>query len=291
MTQLGDYNVKEPAGGSGSWMPAGKPPWPLIGIAVAAVFMVAFAAFWFLGRGGEEPAPPPQAAIEEPPPAPAPPPPPRAPEPEPFELPVLDASDAVVRDLVAALSAHPALAEWLVTDDLIRTFVVVVDNVADGRNPAQHLPVMRPDTRFQTAGEEPEFAIDPRSFARYDAHAQIVASVDTSGAGELFLTLRPLMDEAYRELGYPETPFMDTFQRAVARLLEAPIVEGQPTLLTRVSFFEYTDDTLESLSPVQKQLMGMGPDNMRTVQSKLREIAQAIGIPADSLPRSQVLLR
>ena len=289
MTQLGDYNVKEPSGGSGSWTPAGKPPWPIIGTAVAVVFIVVFAAFWFLGRSGEEPAPPPQAAIEEPAPAPSPPPP--VPEPEPFELPTLDASDAVVLDLVAALSAHPALVEWLVTEDLIRTFVVVVDNVADGRNPAQHVPVLRPDTRFQTAGEEPDLTIDPRSFARYDAHAQIVASVDTRGAAELFLTLRPLMDEAYRELGYPETPFMDTFQRAVARLLEAPIVEGQPTLLTRVSFLEYTDDTLESLSPVQKQLMCMGPDNMRTVQATLRAIAQAIGIPADSLPRSSVLLR
>ena len=96
----------------------------------------------------------------------------------------------MVRNLVAALSAHPTLVEWLVTDNLIRTFVVVVDNIADGRNPAQHVPVLKPSTRFQTIGKEPQLTIDSRSFARYDQHAKIVASVNSNGAAELFLALQ-----------------------------------------------------------------------------------------------------
>ena len=41
-------------------------------------------------------------------------------------LPPLAESDAVVRELVAKLSSHPAVAAWLTTDGLIRNFTVVV---------------------------------------------------------------------------------------------------------------------------------------------------------------------
>ena len=289
MTELGDFKDQTPASGGSTWKPGGKPPWAMIGIGMAVAFIVAFAAFLLLDGG--EPEPPPQAVVEEAPPPPPPPPPPIPDEPEPFELPTLGDSDTVVRALIEALSAHPGLASWLVTDDLIRTFVVTVDNVAYGRNPSQHLLALRPDSRIGTEGQGPALTFDPVSFRRYESHAEIVASLDTAGTAELFLQLRPLMDEAYAELGYPNTPFMDTFERAVAQLLEAPVVEGQPSLVRRASFFEYTDPALEALPPVQKQLMGMGPDNMRVVQDKVRAIALATGVSAERLPSGSVLLR
>ena len=37
--------------------------------------------------------------------------------------------------------------------------------------------------------------------------------------------------------------------------------------------------------------MGMGPDNMRTVQATLRAIAQAIDVPVENLAQGSVLLR
>ena len=291
MTQLGDYHVKEPSGGTKSWLTTdGKPSWPIIGVGVAVVFTISFAAFWFLDRGGDEVSQP-QAVIEAPPPTPAPTPPPTAPDPEPFNLPTLDGSNEILRELVSALSAHPGFSQWIITEDLIRTWVVVVDNVADGRNPATWVEAIQPNGNFQTMGEEPELRIDPKSFERYEPHAQIVASLDTADTADLFRALLPLMDEAYAELGYPDTPFIETFERAVVRLLATPVLEEQPTLVARVSFFEYTDATLESLTPVQKQFMGMGPDNMRVVQDKLSEIAQAIGIPSERLPSGSSLLR
>ena len=44
------------------------------------------------------------------------------------------------------------------------------------------------------------------------------------------------------------------------------------------AFYEYTDERLDSLTPVQKQFLGMGPDNVRTVQAKMRAVAGAIGL-------------
>ena len=109
-------------------------------------------------------------------------------------MPALDASDAVVRELAGALSGNPEFASWLVTDGLVRTFVVVVDNVADGTNPSQHVPFLRPEGRFQVAGDTSAPRVSEASHARYDGVAAIVATLDAAGAAELYRRFRPLME-------------------------------------------------------------------------------------------------
>ena len=278
MTQLGDFEVKEPAGGTGNEQPRGR----VIGIAVVALLAFALGVYWFLGHGDD--APPVETVVEAPPPAVPPPPAPVAPAPEPIEVPALDESDAFVRDLVSALSAHPGLAAWLVNDGIVRRTVVVFDNIADGTNPAQHVTFMRPETRFATSGDATELRIDPRNYDRYDLHAQIIDSLDTQGTAELYRMLEPLLDQAYIELGNPDRPFVGTVERAVVNLLNVPIVENPPALIEHAPFFHYTDTRLESLSPAQKQFLAVGPDNVRTIQGKLRQLALAIGISNSRLP-------
>ena len=278
MTQLGDFEVKEPAGGTGNEQPRGR----VIGIAVVALLAFALGVYWFLGRGDD--APPVETIVEAPPPTVPPPLAPVAPAPEPIEVPALDESDAFVRDLVSALSAHPGLAAWLVNDGIARRTVVVFDNIADGTNPAQHVTFMRPETRFAMSGDATELRIDPRNYDRYDLHAQIIDSLDTQGTAELYRMLEPLLDQAYVELGNPDRPFIGTVERAVVNLLNVPIVENPPALIEHAPFFHYTDTRLESLSPAQKQFLAVGPDNVRTIQGKLRQLALAIGISNSRLP-------
>jgi len=70
-------------------------------------------------------------------------------EPIPVTLPSLDESDPFVRTLIAALSSYPSqLTAWLATKGLVRNFVVVVTNIADGSTPAPHLGRLRPSGRF-----------------------------------------------------------------------------------------------------------------------------------------------
>lgn len=260
-----------------------------IAAGVGAAVLLAVAGLWYFGME-EEAAPVAETTVVDAPEAPAPAPSPPPPAREPIELPPLDESDALVRELAVAISAHPEWMRWLVTDHLVRTFVVAVDNVAEGTNPAQHLPFARPDSRFETEAVEDRLQIADTSHRRYDRLAGIVASVDAEGSARLFRDFLPLMDEAYAELGAPpDVTFMDTFQRAVSRVLEAPVIEGRPEVVPRGPFHVYTDPTLENLSPAAKQLMGVGPENLRTIQAKVREIAAALGIP--DLPRGSVLLR
>ena len=41
----------------------------------------------------------------------------------------------------------------------------------------------------------------------------------------------------------------------------------------------FSDPAVERLSPAQKHLVRMGPDNAALVQAKLRELADALGVP------------
>jgi hypothetical protein len=194
-------------------------------------------------------------------------------------LPPLDQTDALVRELVARLSSHPRVAAWLTTDQLIRNFAVVVVNIADGHTPAPRLSPLAPAGPFQVVARGGTTYIDPRGFERYDGHAAAVSGIDARAAARLYATLRPRIDEAYNELGAPHGDFDTTLERAIARLLQTPAVQEPVAVEAAGAGFRFADPALESLSPAQKQLLRMGPNNVRAVQAKLREVARHLGIP------------
>lgn len=203
----------------------------------------------------------------------------------PMALPPLAESDELVRTVVRELSSHPTLVAWLATDGIVRGFVAGVDNVAEGRTPAAHARALAPAQGFQVRDRGGDLFVDPRSYERYDRAGALVAEIDAQGAARAYTILKPLLDEAYRELGYPDRRFDATLERAVAHLLETPVVDGPVELVPDGIAFAYADRSLEALSAAQKQLLRMGPRNMQIVQSKLREIAVALGIPEGRLPR------
>jgi hypothetical protein len=272
MTELGDYRLNQSAADAPP--PPGGPPILWIVVALLAIAAGIVIGFLLLRRPEPAPIPEPPAEVTEEGVAP-----PR-PAPEPVALPELDASDAFVRELARLLSSHPRLAAWLATDRVIRTFTVAVENVANGVTPVRHTPFLAPAGDFRATGSGERYAIDPRSYARYDALAEVVASIDAAGAARVYVTLEPLIEEAYRELGHPEGGFSRTLERAFDRLLATPVIDGEVALVPRVITYEFADPRLAVLSPVQKQFLGLGPRNMRTVQGKIREVARELGMPA-----------
>jgi len=199
-------------------------------------------------------------------------------------LPPLDESDALVRTLVQALSESPAIMAWLPTNGHIRNFTVVVTNIADGVTPAKHLGVLRPSARFRIVNDAGGSYTDPRSYGRYTAIADAVASVDPVGAARLYATLKPRIEEAHRELGSADVSFDRTLERAIVALLKTPILENPIPLKPKGIGYAYVDERLESLTAAQKQLLRMGPRNVGIIKRGLRGIALALGIPASHLP-------
>lgn len=207
---------------------------------------------------------------------------------EPTDLPPLDETDALVATLVHALSAHPAVTAWLATDGLIRNFTVVVENIAYGGRPAVHLRVLRPAGRFRVMERDGELVIDPRSYNRYIPLAAAVDSIDPDAAAHLYGRLKVRIEEAYAELGRNES-FDVALERAIVSLLRAPSLSGEVRLAPTGIVFGYENAAVERLTPAQKQLIRMGPRNMRLVQNKLHQIALALGIAPARLPPARTL--
>jgi hypothetical protein len=204
-----------------------------------------------------------------------------APTPSPsVALPSLDDSDAFVRQVGAALSAHPELARWLARTALVRTLTVVVVNVAEGETPRPHLEFLAPKQRFKAARRPARRIVpDAAGFAGYDVFGDVVASVDAGAAVGAYRTLSPLFEAAYVELGHPEGGFGNALDGALRALLAVPVLPADVALVPHAIGFRYADPKLEGLTAAQKQFLRIGPRNVGLVQGKLRELRGALAAP------------
>jgi hypothetical protein len=282
MPEMPDYDLVKTEGDPPPPEPA--PEGPPIGVRIAAlVLVVAVGVALYFAFGGRMPVPPavettvPPAIVEEPVQ-------PLGLEPDPIIVPPLDESDPLIRELVKQLSSHPRVAAWLATNGLIRNFTVVTSNIAEGVTPAGHLPVLRPSGTFRTIERGGSLFIDPASYQRYDSLTDAVAAVDPKGIASLYATLRPRIQEAHGELGFPDTPFDRTLERAIVLLLNTPVIDDPIAVEPMGIGYGFANERLEGLADAQKQLLRFGPRNVRLIQRALRDIAGALGIPAARLP-------
>ena len=281
MNELPDYELQrtpsEPPRPALPTRPIGL--WITVALLIAAAGAAVYVAFGWRPRPA--PTPPatsaPTAAAKGPPPS-------LGGKAERITIPPLDASDALVRTLVRALSESPAVTAWLTTNGIIRNFTVVVTNIADGDTPAKQLKVLRPSSGFRVVERGGTLYLDPRSYDRYTAIADAIASVDPARAARLYATLKPRIEEAHRELGSPDRSFDRTLERAIVALLDTPILDGPVRLTPKGIGYAFADERVETLRPAQKQLLRMGPRNVRIIKETLRAIALALGIPPSDLP-------
>lgn len=259
--------------------PAGGGPGPLLAAAGVALLVVLLLAVFLVlrhNRPASEPLPPPEPRTLAPEPSPTPPP---TTEPSQTALPSLDQSDAFVREVLTGVSGDARVASWFSVDGLVRRFVAVVVNIAQGENPAPHLRLLAPDERLRVQAHGRRVVIDPASYARFDAFAAAVASIDAPTAARGYGRLRPLFDAAARDLGQPAGEIDVLVSRAVASLLAAPALEGDVVLVSETPLYRFADKSLETLAPAQKQLIRMGPRNERLIQDKLKELSTALALP------------
>jgi hypothetical protein len=194
-------------------------------------------------------------------------------------LPPLPETDALVRQLLVKLSSHPKVLAWLATNGLIENFTVATLNISDGKSPAlMHWRNLTPEGRFSVINITGGTMLDAKSYRRYDAYAAAINALDAPGTARLYLTLKPRITEAYRNLGFPEGDFDPVLERAMHELITTPAMAKDIPLREKVITYQFVDPNVESLSGAQKQLLRMGPENMRIVQNKLKDIAVQLGL-------------
>jgi hypothetical protein len=253
--------------------PSRSPNYAVWATAIVAVMVVAGGA-WYITRS--RPSPPPAVNVNVPaaPQATA----PERPEgplvqAADIDVPPLAQTDPIVRELVARLSSHPTIAAWLATKGLIANFTVATLAVAEGRTPVRFLRPMAPRGRFRTRDSGGELVVDPRSYERYNFHGDAIAALDSVGTASLYLTLKPRITDAYRELGFPDGDFDRVLERAIGVLLQTPVLDENVAIQPKGVTYGYSDPKLESLLPAQKQFLRLGPRNGQSIRAKLEEVA------------------
>jgi hypothetical protein len=185
----------------------------------------------------------------------------------------LDRSDAAVRELVAGQEVPAALKKWLQQKELVRTVVAVVDGIARGESPAPLLPFLAPDEKFQALEKEGKLRPDPKSFRRYDPLVSAFTTVPDQAWITWYRTLRPTLEKAFRELGYPGVTFAQRLRQASDLLLQTPPCTDRIVLERKIMSYAFADPGLEALPPAQKLMLRLGPGNAARVQKKLRALA------------------
>jgi hypothetical protein len=243
---------------SGSW---------IAGIAGVAVIALGLGAYWWVHRA-PPPAPPAEPVAQAPAPGDAP-------------LPAAEDSDARIRREAANLSSRPELADWLKQSGLLERWVAVTDNLAEGVSPRKQLAFLAPAQQFTVHHKGSRTDIDPKSYARYDTFADVVASIDAKAFASLVRELHPLLQSAYHALGYPDRNIDVAAAQALQRLVSAPVVDGTVEVKPgRGALYEFVDEKLEKQNAVAKHLLRMGPRNTKLIQAKARELIQALELPA-----------
>lgn len=190
-------------------------------------------------------------------------------EPEPV-LPLLNNSDSYVREELATMDGTSSLLMYLVSDELVRKFVVMIENISRGEFPERNLPMLYPQERMTVTELGSEFYLmDEQSYQRFNALVTSLTNISTESAVDFYQQLQPLFQEAYAELGLRNSEFNDVLMLAIDNVLNARMAP-QPQQLIRPNLnYLYANPEIENYSDVEKLLLRLGPENTERLQRRL----------------------
>lgn len=212
----------------------------------------------------------------------APPIPERAPaEPSRPALPDLEAADEFIRQNSEQFDLPKPIAKWHAGEHLLPRGVTFIDGLARGAilrkiTPLDKTPELRPTGKFKVRQEAGDMLLDTANFQRYRGFVDTLTAIDTGHLAELFHWLRPLLEQAYTQLGQPKDQFGNRVTKAIDMLLATPEADYPLKLKRDTVYYQYADPQLEALPPVQKQLLRMGPKNTATIKAWLRALRAAL---------------
>jgi hypothetical protein len=273
------------------------------GLIVIILVVLGVIAWYLFGlqQSAVDEAPPPPPLVEQAAPVAAPAQEPMEPEitaPEPTVEPVVEApplpelanSDPVVIASLAGLVGDEPVEQFVAHEDLVSRVVATVDALSSQQVPAAIKPIEGPGGEFQATADDdpqsvilnatgdpiPQFVVDPVNYARYTPYVEMLEAAEPAEFTAAYRDYRPLFEEAFRQLGYPEGDFDQRLRAVIDELLATPDVTEPPRLIKPEAYYLYADQALESLTAGQKVLIRMGPDNAARVKARLAAIRDAL---------------
>ena len=198
------------------------------------------------------------------------------------EIPALNESDSWVKDKLTSIIWRKELLELLIDEDMVRRFVVFVDNFSQGNIAYSHSPFIKPTTSF--AGKkvisEDEAQVlwkfDESTFKRFSLYVDLFRSVNSETLVEWYKELHPLIKQAYSELGYPDQDFDQVLQVAITKVLDLEFPKENKELVRPSVMYRYKSEEMEALDDADKLMLRIGKDNLLIIKSVLLEINEKL---------------
>ncbi len=119
---------------------------------------------------------------------------------------------------------------------------LAVVQIGDGKTPAVPLAALRPPDATRHRRRRTAAASIRRATRDGNGAVARASSIHAADAAQVYVNVKPLFDEAYRELGYPNGDFDEAIVKAI-RMLNAHAGRSptDPVLLKRAGYFEHED--------------------------------------------------
>jgi hypothetical protein len=204
------------------------------------------------------------------------------PNPENKPLPALMVSDVTMQNTLSDLFGPAALGKVFYEDAIIHRFVATVDNLPRKSVPSRNLPVKPIAGPLLVAGTGDNVSVSADNASRYAPYVQIADAIDARALVSAYLHFYPLMQQDFRDLGYPKGYFNDRLIEAIDDLLATPELRDPPRLVQPKVLYQYADPELEARSAGQKIMLRMGSENAARLKVKLQEIRRELTGPHSS---------
>jgi hypothetical protein len=200
--------------------------------------------------------------------------------PEAKPLPALMVSDTTMQNTLADLFGPASLGKVFYEDAIIHRFVTTVDNLPRKTVPSRNLPVKPIAGPLVTsAKDDNNVSISADNATRYRPYVQMAESIDAKNLVSAYVHFYPLIQQDYRDLGYPKGYFNDRLIEAIDDLLAAPELTEPLQVVQPKVLYQYADPELEARSAGQKIMIRMGNENAAKIKAKLRDIRRELTGP------------
>jgi len=196
--------------------------------------------------------------------------------------PNLNESDSWVKAKLASIVWRKELLELMIDEDMVRRFVVFVDNFSQGNIAYSHSPFIKPVAGFASKEvtapqtEQKSWEIDESTHKRFSLYVDLIRSADSETLVAWYEELHPLVSQAYSELGYPDREFDQVLQSAITKVLDLEYPKEDLELIRPSVMYEFKSPEIEGLDDADKLMLRIGKENLLIIKSVLIEINEKL---------------
>ncbi|MDN3639756.1 DUF3014 domain-containing protein [Simiduia curdlanivorans] len=182
-------------------------------------------------------------------------------------------SHPMIIDIVQSLS--PSLVQWLVSEELLRKWVILIDQIAEGQISNKFLPVQYEMPPFAVVGTPQLATGDPKNYDRANKLVKAFVAIEPEVLVAYYRLWQPLLDEAYAELGKKGT-FDERVVQAIRQLQSVPAMPEAGELAAKPVMYKFIDPTMEKAPSLHKWMWRLGPKNQAEIKGYLTRVKLAM---------------